>query len=467
MKNKPDPKYFKGGMTIFLSLCGVILFYYLLFFGTDLRDSILSFFGVFSSIILGIGLAYLLNPLMKFIEEKILTVIFDRFKKPDKEYKNKFKIIRSIAILFTMIIFGFILYGLIYMIVPQVIQSIQNIILRIPIYMNNLNTWAMALLDENPELSSFAEENWLDVENWFTSSAVPKLQEFVTGVSSSLVGSVVGIFSGIVKFIVGIIISIYLLFNKELFCAQAKKITYALLREERANNLINNTRYAHKIFGGFISGKLVDSIIIGILCYICMLILKFPYAALISVIVGVTNIIPYFGPFIGAIPSAIIILMINPMKALTFLVFILILQQFDGNVIGPKILGESTGLSSFWVIFAITVFSGFFGILGMFIGVPVFAVIYAAVKTFINQRLDKKNLPVSTDYYKHFDFHSEDSLDINSGRELRFVKKTFENIYPEASPKKESSDTASEMAQEAKEAAMALYNSDYNNEADD
>lgn len=434
--NRPNPKYFKIGITIFLSLSGVILFYYLLFFGADLKYTIANFFKIFSSIILGIGLAYLLNPMMIFIEEKIITKIVDKLKKPDKSYKNEFKIKRSISVLLTMILFGYILYGLVIMIVPQVIGSIQNIIFRIPQYLTNLDTWSSEFLDKNPDLKDLSDKYWIDVENWFTSSAVPKLQEFVSKASTSVVGSVLSIFSGVINFIVGIIVSIYLLASKETFCAQAKKITYALFAEERANNLINNTRYAHKIFGGFISGKLVDSILIGIICYISMLVLKMPYSALISVIVGVTNIIPYFGPFIGAIPCAIIILMVNPVKCLTFLIFILILQQFDGNILGPKILGDSTGLNSFWVIFAITVFSGFFGVVGMFIGVPVFAVIYAAFKTFINERLAKKKLPVSTTYYKNNDYHSDRIA--NSGRELRFVKRTFENIYPEAEIAEES-----------------------------
>lgn len=438
--NKPhNNRYFKLGLSLFCSAAGAILFYYLLFHGSDLKSTILNVINIFTPILLGIALAYLLNPLMKFLERKIVSAIWNKFKDSKKEYPNEKKGIRAISVLLTMIAFGFILYGLIMMIVPQVIDSIQNIIFRIPLYMNNLNTWFDDFLKNNPGFKDLSDEYWTDVEQWLTSSFVPKLQDLISNKSTSLLGGVVSVFNGLLNFIIGIIISVYLLMSKEVFCAQAKKITYALLREERANNLINNMRYSDKIFGGFISGKLLDSVIIGILCYICMLILRLPYPALISVIVGVTNIIPYFGPFIGAIPSALILFMISPMKCLTFCIFILILQQFDGNILGPKILGDSTGLNSFWVIFSITLFSGFFGIFGMFIGVPLFAVIYAAIKTFINQRLAKKNLPISTDYYKSNDYHSEEDDSQNAGHDFKFVKKTFENVFPERKHNKEVS----------------------------
>ena len=435
-------RYFKLGLSLFISAAGAILFYYLLFHGKELKDTLLNIIAIFTPILFGIALAYLLNPLMKFIERFIVGKLWDKFKKDNKSYPKEVKITRGISVLLTMVVFAFILYGLIMMIVPQVVDSIQNIIFRIPVYMSNANVWVEDFLSNNPGFKDLYDTYWFDVEKWLTSSFVPRLQDLISNTSTSLLGGVVSVFNGILNFIIGIIISVYLLLSKEVFCAQAKKITYALLREERANNLINNMRYSDKIFGGFISGKLLDSLIIGILCYICMLILKLPYPALISVIVGVTNVIPYFGPFIGAIPSALILFMISPMKCLTFCIFILILQQFDGNILGPKILGDSTGLNSFWVIFSITLFSGFFGIFGMFIGVPLFAVIYAAIKTFINQRLEKKNLPTSTDYYKSNDYHSEDDeASSNAGRDFKFVKKTFENVFPERLRKKEESST--------------------------
>ena len=205
-------------------------------------------------------------------------------------------------------------------------------------------------------------------------------------------------------------------------------------------------RFANKTFGGFLSGKIIDSLIIGILTFAIISIFNIPYSVLISVIVGVTNIIPYFGPFLGAIPCGIILLMVDPFKCITFLIIVLILQQIDGNIIGPKILGDSTGLSSFWVIFAITLFGGFFGVFGMFVGVPLFAVIYAAIRTFINQRLEKKRLPSDTVYYMNSDFHSDENT-TNAGSEIKFVKKVFENVYVEgivAEHKSDFTNTVSE-----------------------
>ena len=227
--------------------------------------------------------------------------------------------------------------------------------------------------------------------------------------------------------------------KKETFKGQYKKIVYSIFNVKNGNIVIKNTRMVNDKFSGFIVGKILDSIIIGLITFIVCRIFSLEYDVLLAIIIGVTNIIPYFGPFLGAIPSAIIILMIDPMKCLTFviiilmispkkclcfLIFVLILQQVDGNIIGPKILGDSTGLSSFWVIFAITLFGGLFGVFGMFIGVPVFAVIYAAIREFVNQRLAKKELPVPTTYYMENDYHSDDE-NINTGSGIKFVKKVL------------------------------------------
>ena len=213
--------------------------------------------------------------------------------------------------------------------------------------------------------------------------------------SASLLGLVKILFN----LIIGIILSIYVLSSKEVFAAQSKKIIYALLEQKKANQLIKDFRSVNKTFGGYISAKLLDSLIIGILCFIGISILRMPYTVLIAVIVGVTNIIPFFGPYIGAIPSIILILMVDPIKALYFTIFVLILQQFDGNILGPKLLGDSTGLSSFWVVTSITLFGGYFGIIGMAIGVPVFAVIYAGLRRWITGMLTAKKLATNTNDY--------------------------------------------------------------------
>lgn len=421
---KRDKKYFKFGLTIFLSLSAVILLYYIIFYGENLSQVKDAVVRVLLPIIDGIVIAYVLSPLQNVIEKRFWTPIINH-KNPKN--KDRSKIIRALSTFITILIFLVLIYVLILLIIPQVLDSLEIIIKRFPLYMEKMDTIVFGFLDKYPEVYEVADNYWPQIEEYLITKLLPSTSSLITSLSTGVVGSVVGLVRGLFNFIIGIIISVYLLFSKELFCAQAKKLTYSLLKEETANNLINNTRYSNKTFGGFISGKIVDSIIIGIICFIGMTILRIPYSLLISVIVGVTNVIPYFGPFLGAIPSALILLMINPMKCLVFLIFVLILQQFDGNILGPKILGDSTGLSSFWVIFAITVFGGLFGVLGMFVGVPLFAVIYASVKTYITHRLNKKNMPTETSFYMNSDFHTVE-LEENLGTEIKFAKKTFDKV---------------------------------------
>ncbi len=226
-----------------------------------------------------------------------------------------------------------------------------------------------------------------------------KVYEVVTDALPHVVGYTIQITSGIVRAAIGFIISVYVLYHKERFFAQAKKAMYALMKKERVDSLIRLGHKSNATFSGFIAGQILDALIVGILCFVFMSIFRFPYPMLISVLVAVTNVIPYFGPFIGAIPSILLVLMINPVQAFWFAIFILALQQFDGNVLCPKILGQSIGISAFWVIFALLLAGGIFGFLGMFIGVPIFAIIYTLVRSFIEERLTKKNLSTDTHDY--------------------------------------------------------------------
>ncbi|MBO4902556.1 MAG: AI-2E family transporter [Lachnospiraceae bacterium] len=416
-------RYLHIGLTIFLSLSAVILFYYLIFYGENFSQVKSKAVSILLPIIDGVVIAYILSPLQDILEKKIIAPLIGKI--PNKKNKSRKKVVRALATTLTILLFLIVIAVVLLLIIPQVLGSLEIIISRVPLYMDKMDKWIRDFLDEYQDISDIVDNYWPQVESWLQTQFLPNTSSLISKISSGVVGSVVSVISVLFKFIVGIILSIYLLFSKETFCAQAKKIAYALMKEESANNLINNMRYANKIFGGFITGKLLDSLIIGILCFIGLSILRVPYSLFISVLVGVTNVIPYFGPFLGAIPSALILLMINPMKCLVFLIFVLILQQFDGNVIGPKILGDSTGLSGFWVIFAITIFGGLFGVFGMFIGVPLFAVLYAAIKTFVSKRLVKKDMPPDTKYYIDYDFHT-DTADSNTGTEIKFSRKRFE-----------------------------------------
>lgn len=228
------------------------------------------------------------------------------------------------------------------------------------------------------------------------------LEAFYSWLSASLpmvLNATKNLTTGLTNLILGVIISIYFLFGKERFLAQIKKALYALFPEDFVKRLVDVTHTSNRIFSGFISGKLLDSLIIGILCFVGMSLFRMPMAMLVSVIVGVTNVIPYFGPIIGAVPSALIVFLIDPIKALWFVFFVICLQQFDGNILGPRILGDSIGMPAFWVIFSILLFGGYFGVFGMFVGVPTFAVIYSIFKIWMEGRLERKNMPTDTKSY--------------------------------------------------------------------
>ena len=216
---------------------------------------------------------------------------------------------------------------------------------------------------------------------------------------SGLTVGVLNFMREIMNILIGLIVSVYVLFSKEKFSKQSKKITYAIFKPSNANMILHLTIKSNEIFGGFIIGKIIDSAIIGVLCFAGLSILNMPYAMLVSVIVGVTNVIPFFGPYIGAIPSAILILLAEPKMGIYFIIFIIALQQFDGNILGPKILGNSTGLSAFWVIVSILLGGGLFGIVGMLFGVPTFAVIYYVIKLLVDNKLEKKELPTVSGCY--------------------------------------------------------------------
>jgi len=397
MKFRWDKKYLYWGITAFLTLTACMVFFDFLFIGNSIMAFLSKSVVIAMPIIYGLVIAYLLTPVVNWLEMRFL---FPAHKKLGlKEKKVTAKRIRMISIIITMVIALGTIYGLFAMVIPQVLNSIMNIVEQLPVYEKNMEAFITRILAANPQLEVTIDDMLYEysgeLNNWLNTKVIPQLNVVLKEVSVS----VIGLLKALWNLILGLIISIYVLSSKELFAAQGKKIIYALFEEKTGNQLIRDLRSVNATFGGFISGKILDSLIIGILCFIGITILDMPYPLLISVIIGVTNVIPFFGPYIGAIPCIILILMVNPLQALYFSFFILLLQQFDGNFLGPKILGDSTGLSSFWVIFSITVFGGYFGILGMAVGVPTFAVIYAAFKRYVNRSLKKKGLSTDTNEY--------------------------------------------------------------------
>jgi len=411
MKFRGDKKYLYWGLTAFLVFVACILFYYVLFYGESLKAGVGRVISICMPIIDGLILAYLLNPILNFVEHSMLEKLYQLFHMDPKKNSKR---IRSFSILITIIFFLLILYGFLMLVIPQLLKSVQSIIQQFPSYVSNLEHWIDELLANNVQIEQVVTElisrYSSELESWLNGTLMPHINILIREVSLSVLGFAKFLWN----VIIGLVIAIYILGLKETFAAQSKKMMFALLSQEHAGNLINDIRFVDATFGGFISGKIIDSAIIGVLCFLGMTVLKLPYPVLISVIVGITNIIPFFGPYLGAVPSAILILMVNPPQVISFVIFILILQQFDGNILGPKILGNSTGLNSFWVLFSITLFGGFFGILGMAVGVPIFAVLYALIKRRITVMLTKKGASVNTmDYISKDNYYNENYISLS------------------------------------------------------
>ncbi|KAI4451110.1 hypothetical protein C823_005659 [Eubacterium plexicaudatum ASF492] len=386
--------YLAMGLTCFIVFSCCILVVCLLFRFKDIKSVFHMLVGIAQPILYGLAIGYLINPIMMFFERYLLKFA-DR-----KGAKRKLRrMIRTISSILAVLVFILVIVLLISMVIPEISANVSNLVDTLPAQINSfivhLNDWEYG----NHKMIAVVEEYLMTAADWMEdflkNSLLPQTKDYVATVTSGVL-NVLNVFKNLV---IGLVVSIYVMCEKESFEGQTKKIIFALLPARAANQVIQVFHTTNEIFGGFIKGKLLDSLIIGIICYIVLCIIKMPYTLLVSVIVGVTNIIPFFGPFIGAIPSAFLILLVDPLYAVYFVIFVVILQQVDGNIIGPKILGDSTGLSSFWVMFAILVGSGLFGVMGMLLGCPVFAVIYYIVQKVVHFFLKKKKLPVETGVY--------------------------------------------------------------------
>lgn len=358
---------------------------------------------ILAPVIYGAVFAYLLNPVYNRVQAAVMKMT-EKIITQEEGRKRLGGFLGTLASLFLLVA---VVVGLISMLIPQLINSISGVMETLPASINNLEIWLEKILADNPDLEQQVMQHYgaaADyLQNWLTNVVVPNIYRIIGSVSSGVVLVVRAVFD----ILIGLIVMVYLLNMKEKLLAQAKMIIYGLFPLKIANKVIEEGRYVHQVFGGFIIGKLLDSLIIGLICFVLLGFANMPYVLLVSVIVGVTNVIPFFGPFIGAIPSAFLILLSDPMKCLYFLIFILLLQQFDGNILGPKILGDSTGLSSFWVLFSILLFGGLMGFVGMIIAVPTFAVIYRLVTEFTTWKLGKKALSDSLDSYDRLDYIDE------------------------------------------------------------
>lgn len=383
----PKNKYLGWGITAFGVIACCILFYMLLQHGKSIGDAISSLLGILSPIIWGLVIAYLLWPLTKVFQRKLFEPLLKKLR-PKKPVRTS--LARGLSVALSILVALIIIAALIWLIIPQIYTSVESIVLNYQEYYDTITGWINKFFENNPEVEEVllsatgdVSDNLLD---WVKTALLPSMGKVVTSVTTGIYA----VLRAILDVLIGFVVACYVLSNMELFLAKSKMVLYSMFSVKASKRILKAIRFTDTAFMGFISGKVIDSAIIGVICYICCAIMRMPYVVLVSVIVAVTNIIPVFGPFIGAIPGAVILLFLDPWQALIFLILILIIQQLDGNFIGPMILGDSIGISALWVLFAIVVGGDLFGLVGMVVGVPVFATIYGILRSAARHGLRQK-----------------------------------------------------------------------------
>lgn len=361
----------------------IIILAYVIFNFKNIISGVENIIGALLPFIVGIALAFMLNLVMRIFEERVFTFL------DNKKYQKYSRFKRPLSVALTFIFVFMVIFGLIRFIIPQLIDSISTLTDTIPSYMKSFEELISQYVSDTEILNTL----W----NNFLSAWKEILQftgQIVVSSLSGVVNITVGFTSGLFNFILSVIFSIYMLLNKERLQLGMKKVLYAFSGRKFADKIMYLGKISNEAFSNYIGGQFIEAIIIGVLCFIGMLILKIPYALLISVLVAVTALIPIFGAFIGTIPSAFIILIIDPMKALWFVIFIIVLQQVEGNLIYPKVVGSSIGLPPIWVMLAMIIGGNTFGLIGILLGIPIFSVIYKVFKEFVDKRLNYKNINI-------------------------------------------------------------------------
>lgn len=409
-----DKKYLYWGVTAFLVIAACIVFYMLVSNLGWLQRTVQQLTAILSPFVWGFVIAYLLYPVMKIYNRCLFVPLCNLLLgRSGRAETLAPKVARGLSVFLSIITLLVVVGALLWMVVPQLYTSVETIVLGSTDYLRRADAWLTRMLEDYPEVEAAVTSLFGDLSDglftWMQNNLLPEFRGLITAFTVNVYNVVRSIYN----IIIGIIVSVYLLYSKEHFCARCKKVVYCIFSLEASERLISGINYTNDVFMGFISGKILDSLIIAILCYIGCIIMGIPYALLVSFIIGLTNIIPFFGPFIGAIPSALIILTVSGWKMLFFIIFVLVLQQFDGNVLGPKILGNRVGVNGFWVMFSIIVGAGLFGFAGMLLGVPVFVVIYTFFRNLVNRKLARSDLPVETEAYvdiSHIDPRSGETV---------------------------------------------------------
>ena len=410
LKERFQSHYAKMGLTIFISGAALIVLYEVIIHFDSVQEGWSSFTTILFPFIFGLVMAYLLCPVYNAVVRRMYRIASSRFK----NRKSAFRLARVMGTLVSLFVLFGVVGGLFAMVLPETIRSVVGLVQEAPDKFNELIQWVENTFtaERFPELAGTAEAVISRARDsfvlWTENEFLPRIGEYMTQISQGVIVTL----RTLMNMLIGVIVCVYFLNSKELFKAQTKKLIAATMSRKHAENIQDFANFCNKTFGGFINGKLIDSLIIVTLCFILMTIFKLPYAVLVSTIVGITNVIPFFGPFIGAIPSALIICFSSPMQAVYFLLLILALQQFDGNILGPKILGGTTGLASFWVLFAILMGGGLFGFVGMVLGVPVCAVAFYYLNLYLRKRLARRNMPMDTAEYQDFNKYDINRKDI-------------------------------------------------------
>ena len=408
MKFHPDKKYVHAGVTAFLTVVCCLLFYWIVTDWHMLFSGVQKVMETLNPLVYGLVFAFLLAPVCNFVETHWFMPLCKRIFK--KRPQNAPRVARGFSVAVSLIFGIAVVSAIVWLIIPQTYDSIKTVIQEMPGYIEEailkLEKWAKSDSSIEAQLQGVVDSIYNSALNWVETGLLPRMDDILVQVTTGIV-SVVKVAFDVV---VGLVITVYLLADKENFFAQCKKAVYCLFPQHTANEIVKTASFTFDMFGNFITARLIDGAIIGVINYILMLIFGMEeYAVLISVIVGVTNIIPFFGPFIGAIPSALLLLIVDPVQCLIFIIYTIVLQQVDGNIIGPALLGRTTGIGSFWVIVALLVGGGLFGFVGMVCAVPLFAVVYALLKKAGNERLVKKGLEKETVCYERLAYIDEET----------------------------------------------------------
>ena len=399
-------QYTGWGVTVVVVSALVLLIFFCIYRAAALKELIGGLIGILMPVIYGLVIAYLLSPIYNYLRKNVLRLLRERLRWTDHRMEVA---ATAVAMFLTFAIMFAILAGLLVLLIPRLIDSITGIIATFPTTVNTMSMYMQQIFGNHSQLEGPAialyQQIYDYLQNWVQNDVIPQFQHMFS-YFTDIVRNTVLLLKNLV---IGIVVAVYILANKTKFASVAKKTVYAVFGVKVGNVIMENIRFADSAFGGFLGGKIVDSAIIGLISGVCLSIMNMPYVPILAVVIGLTNIIPFFGPFIGAVPCAVLILLVSPIKMLYFIIFIIVLQQFDGNILGPKILGKTTGVSSFGVLFSILLFGGLFGFVGMIIGVPLFAVIRHILSYFMRDSLVRKNLPLDAESYENLDHFDADN----------------------------------------------------------